>query len=109
MAGAVYALNRFNVTNGDEYLAYSRRSAKAVRAHGGRVVALGAASSQFDRCRRAGAACLIRYGGRIDMTDRRRVHRSAPAATAICGLSLTQCYRICAKATRSIYRVSRRR
>jgi len=37
----VYALNLFNVANKDEYLAYSRRSAKAVQAHGGRVVALG--------------------------------------------------------------------
>src|SRR5438445_2429212 len=37
----VYALNLFNVTNKDEYLAYSRRSAKEVQAHGGRVVALG--------------------------------------------------------------------
>jgi uncharacterized protein (DUF1330 family) len=37
----VYALNLFNVANRDEYLAYSRRSAKEVQAHGGRVVALG--------------------------------------------------------------------
>jgi uncharacterized protein (DUF1330 family) len=37
----VYALNLFNVADRDEYLAYSRRSAKEVRAHGGRVVALG--------------------------------------------------------------------
>ncbi len=37
----VYALNLFNVANKDEYLAYSRRSAKEVQAHGGRVVALG--------------------------------------------------------------------
>jgi uncharacterized protein (DUF1330 family) len=37
----VYALNLFNVANRDEYLAYSRRSAKEVAAHGGRVVALG--------------------------------------------------------------------
>jgi uncharacterized protein (DUF1330 family) len=29
------------VSNKDEYLAYSRRSAKEVQAHGGRVVALG--------------------------------------------------------------------
>ena len=41
MSEAVYALNLFNVSNRDEYLAYSRRSAKEVRAHGGRVVALG--------------------------------------------------------------------
>ena len=39
--GPVYALNLFNVANRDEYLAYSRRSAKEVQAHGGRVVALG--------------------------------------------------------------------
>ena len=37
----VYALNLFNVASKDEYLAYSRRSAKEVQAHGGRVVALG--------------------------------------------------------------------
>jgi uncharacterized protein (DUF1330 family) len=37
----VYALNLFNVANKDEYLAYSRRSAQEVQAHGGRVVALG--------------------------------------------------------------------
>jgi uncharacterized protein (DUF1330 family) len=37
----VYALNLFNVANQEEYLAYSRRSAKEVLAHGGRVVALG--------------------------------------------------------------------
>ena len=37
----VYALNLFNVANKDEYLAYSKRSAREVQAHGGRVVALG--------------------------------------------------------------------
>jgi len=37
----VYALNLFNVANQEEYLAYSRRSAQEVQAHGGRVVALG--------------------------------------------------------------------
>jgi len=37
----IYALNLFNVSNRDEYLAYSKRSAKEVQAHGGRVVALG--------------------------------------------------------------------
>jgi uncharacterized protein (DUF1330 family) len=37
----VYALNLFNVANRDEYLAYSRRSAKEVAAHGGKVIALG--------------------------------------------------------------------
>ncbi len=41
MSQTVYALNLFNVSNKDEYLAYSRRSAKEVKAHGGRVVALG--------------------------------------------------------------------
>lgn len=41
MSQPVYALNLFNVTNKDEYLAYSRQSAKEVKAHGGRVVALG--------------------------------------------------------------------
>lgn len=37
----VYALNLFDVADRAEYLAYSRRSAAAVVAHGGRVVALG--------------------------------------------------------------------
>lgn len=41
MTRPVYALNLFHVSNRDEYLAYSRRSAGEVRAHGGRVVALG--------------------------------------------------------------------
>jgi len=35
----VYALNLFNVANKAEYLAYSRRSAQEVQAHGGRVAA----------------------------------------------------------------------
>ena len=38
MSNPVYALNLFDVANKDEYLAYSRRSAKEVGAHGGRVV-----------------------------------------------------------------------
>ena len=37
----VYALNLFDVSDRDEYLAYARRSAAEVEAHGGRVVALG--------------------------------------------------------------------
>ena len=37
----VYALNLFDVADRDEYLAYSRRSAREVAAHGGKVVALG--------------------------------------------------------------------
>lgn len=41
MPSPVYALNLFNVTNKDEYLAYSKQSAREVAAHGGRVVALG--------------------------------------------------------------------
>lgn len=41
MSGPVYALNLFDVSNKDEYLAYARRSASAVQAHGGRVVAMG--------------------------------------------------------------------
>jgi uncharacterized protein (DUF1330 family) len=40
-AGPVYALNLFDVADREEYLAYSRRSAREVAAHGGRVVALG--------------------------------------------------------------------
>jgi len=41
MPTPVYALNLFNVSDKDEYLAYSKRSAREVAAHGGRVVALG--------------------------------------------------------------------
>ncbi len=41
MSGPVYALNLFDVSDRDEYLAYSRRSAAEVERHGGRVVALG--------------------------------------------------------------------
>lgn len=41
MSGPVYALNLFDITDKAEYLAYSRRSAQEVQAHGGRVVALG--------------------------------------------------------------------
>ncbi|WP_237132734.1 DUF1330 domain-containing protein [Pseudohongiella sp. O18] len=37
----VYALNLFDVSNKDEYIAYSKRSVKEVQAHGGRVVSLG--------------------------------------------------------------------
>ena len=41
MPGPVYALNLFDVSNRDEYLAYARRSVREVAAHNGRVVALG--------------------------------------------------------------------
>jgi uncharacterized protein (DUF1330 family) len=41
MSQPIHALNLFNVSNKDEYLAYSRRSAKEVKAHGGRTLALG--------------------------------------------------------------------
>ena len=41
MSGPVYALNLFDISDRDEYLAYSRRSAREVERHGGRVVALG--------------------------------------------------------------------
>ena len=41
MTQAVYALNLFDVSSRDEYLAYSRRSAREVADHGGKVVALG--------------------------------------------------------------------
>lgn len=39
--GPVFALNLFDLADNDEYLAYARRSAREVAAHGGRVVALG--------------------------------------------------------------------
>lgn len=41
MSEPVYALNLFDVSNQDEYLAYSRRSAKEVQNYGGKVIALG--------------------------------------------------------------------
>jgi uncharacterized protein (DUF1330 family) len=41
MSGPVYALNLFDVSDKDEYLSYSRRSAHEVKSHGGRVIALG--------------------------------------------------------------------
>ncbi len=41
MSKPVYALNLFEISNRDEYLAYSRRSVREVAAHGGHVVALG--------------------------------------------------------------------
>ncbi|GAB4356056.1 MAG: hypothetical protein Kow006_22860 [Gammaproteobacteria bacterium] len=41
MSGPVYALNLFNISSKEEYLAYARRSVKEVEAHGGKVVALG--------------------------------------------------------------------
>ena len=41
MTHPVYALNLFNISSRDEYMAYSRRSTKEVQSHGGRVVALG--------------------------------------------------------------------
>src|SRR5439155_17642857 len=37
----VYALNLFDIVDASEYLAYSRRSAQEVAAHGGRVIAIG--------------------------------------------------------------------
>jgi uncharacterized protein (DUF1330 family) len=37
----VYALNLFDIADRAEYLAYSRRSAREVARHGGRVLALG--------------------------------------------------------------------
>ncbi|MBT8138746.1 MAG: DUF1330 domain-containing protein [Gammaproteobacteria bacterium] len=41
MSSPVYALNLFSVKNKAEYLAYAKRSAKEVPAHGGKVLALG--------------------------------------------------------------------
>jgi uncharacterized protein (DUF1330 family) len=39
--GPLYALNLFDVVDREEYLAYSRSSAREVAAHGGKLVALG--------------------------------------------------------------------
>lgn len=41
MSAAIYALNLFNISSREEYLAYARRSVGEVARHGGRVVALG--------------------------------------------------------------------
>ena len=41
MTQPLYALNLFDVSSRDEYLAYSKRSASEVSSHGGKVVALG--------------------------------------------------------------------
>jgi uncharacterized protein (DUF1330 family) len=41
MSQKVYALNLFDVSDKEEYLAYARRSSGEVRSHGGRVIALG--------------------------------------------------------------------
>ena len=38
---SVFALNLFDVSNRDEYLAYARRSVSEVEAHGGRLLSLG--------------------------------------------------------------------
>ena len=38
---SVYALNLFDVSNRDEYLAYARRSVAEVHAHGGHIISLG--------------------------------------------------------------------
>jgi uncharacterized protein (DUF1330 family) len=61
MSGPVYALNLFDVSKKEEYLAYSRRSAGEVQAHGGRVVA-------FGRLREAATGSRAALG-----TDPRRV------------------------------------
>lgn len=37
----VYALNLFDIGSKEEYMAYSRRSAREVQSHGGKVVAIG--------------------------------------------------------------------
>jgi len=39
--GPVYALNLFDIVDREEYLAYSKRSAREVAAHGGKLAALG--------------------------------------------------------------------
>lgn len=41
MPNPVYALNLFDVSDKDEYLAYAKRSVEEVGRHGGRVIALG--------------------------------------------------------------------
>ena len=41
ISGPNYASNQFDVVDREEYLAYSKRSAREVAAHGGKVVALG--------------------------------------------------------------------
>lgn len=41
MSTPVYALNLFNISSKEEYLAYAKRSVKEVKNHRGRVMALG--------------------------------------------------------------------
>ena len=41
MSNPFYALNLFDVSSREEYMAYSKRSAREVQSHGGKVVALG--------------------------------------------------------------------
>ena len=41
ISGSIYALNLFDVVDREEYMAYSKRSAREVAARGGKVVALG--------------------------------------------------------------------
>ena len=45
----VYALNLFDVADREEYLAYSRRSAREVARHGGRVGGAGPVPGKRDR------------------------------------------------------------
>lgn len=44
----VYALNLFNITDKNEYLAYLKRSAKEVVSHNGKVVAIGKYDESFE-------------------------------------------------------------
>lgn len=44
MADPIYALNLFDIADREEYLAYSRDSAREVARHGGKVIALGSFS-----------------------------------------------------------------
>jgi uncharacterized protein (DUF1330 family) len=53
---AVYALNLFDLAPNDDYLAYSKRSAAAVHAHGGTVTALGQLAPEGDVVSTGGAA-----------------------------------------------------
>lgn len=43
----IYALNLFNISDKKEYLAYLKRSAKEVPAHGGKVIAIGKYDETF--------------------------------------------------------------
>ncbi|MGE6205087.1 DUF1330 domain-containing protein [Guptibacillus hwajinpoensis] len=47
---ALYALNLFNVKDGEEYAEYAKRAEEPVRKYGGKVVAIGKLHSSPEGC-----------------------------------------------------------